>query len=95
MNNIGATILQQINTLDARAMMAWGAKDIVYMRDGLKFKTSGLVKRKCYVYIRYDAGLDLYEIIYGRIRKHEWIVDDTIPMVFADGLVHHIDHYVG
>lgn len=95
MNTIGATILGQINTLDARAMMAWGAKDIVYMRSGLKFKTSGLVKRKCYVYIRYDAGLDLYNIQFARIRKGEWIVDYELPLVFADGLVDHIDGYVG
>jgi hypothetical protein len=95
MNTIGATILQQINTIDSRAMMAWGAKDIVYMRSGLKFKSSGLVKRKCYVYIQYDAGLDLYNIQFARIRKSEWIVDCELSMVFADGLVEHIDRYVG
>lgn len=92
---IGETIVQQIRALDKFAFAAWGAKDFVYMNDGLKFKTSGMVRRKCYVYIRYNSGLDLYEIIYGRIRKFEWIVDDTIPMVFADGLVEHINHYVG
>lgn len=95
MNNIGQTILQQINTLDRRAMMAWGAKDIVYMQDGLKFKTSGMVQKKCYVYIRYDAGLDLYTIEFARMRKMEWIVDHVLPMVFCDGLVAHIDNYVG
>lgn len=95
MNTIGQTILQQINALDRYAFAAWGAKDFVYMADGLKFKTSGMVKRKCWVYIRYNSGLDLYEIIYGRIRKFEWIIDATIPMVFAEGLVEHINHYVG
>ena len=95
MNTIGATILQQINTLDRRAMAAWGAKDIVYMRSGLKFKSSGMVKRKCYVYIQYDSGLDLYNIQFARIRKGEWIVDCELPMVFCDGLVEHIDGYVG
>ena len=95
MNTIGATILQQINALDRRAMAAWGAKDIVYMSSGLKFKSSGLVRRKCYVYICYDSGLDLYNIQFARIRKGEWIVDCELPMVFADGLVQHIDGYVG
>jgi hypothetical protein len=95
MNTIGATILQQINTLDRRAMAAWGAKDIVYMSDGLKFKSSGLVKRKCYVYIQYDMGLDLYNIQFARIRKGEWIIDYELPMVFCDGLVPYIDGYVG
>jgi len=65
------------------------------MRSGLKFKSSGLVKRKCYVYIQYDAGLDLYNIQFARIRKSEWIVDCELSMVFADGLVEHIDRYVG
>ena len=92
---IGEIIVSQIRALDKLAFFAWGAKDFVYMADGLKFKTSGLVRRKCWVYIRYNSGLDLYEIIYGRIRKAEWIVDDTIPMVFAEGLVEHINHYVG
>lgn len=94
-NSIGKTILQQINTLDCRSMMAWGAKDIVYMSDGLKFKTSGLVRHKCFVYIQYNTGLDLYNIQFARIRKYEWIVDHELPMVFADGLVTHIDNYIG
>lgn len=92
---IGKTIYQQIRAIDPMALFAWGAKDMVYMRDGFKFKTSGMVKRKCYVYIRYDHGLDLYEIMYARIRKSEWIVDQTVNNVYCEDLVKFIDHYVG
>jgi hypothetical protein len=92
---IGKTIYQQIRAIDPMALFAWGAKDMVYMPDGFKFKTSGMVKRKCWVYIRYNVGLDLYEIDFARIRKGEWIVDENLPMVFVDGLVEHINNYVG
>jgi hypothetical protein len=50
--SIGKTILSQIKAIDFWALGAWGAKDLVLMRDGLKFKTSGMVKRKCYVYVK-------------------------------------------
>jgi hypothetical protein len=95
MSDIGKTIHNQIRMIDSRALFAWGAKDMVYMSDGFKFKTSGMVKRKCWVYIRYDHGLDLYEIIYARIRKTEWIVDNTVSHVYCEDLVKTIDHYVG
>lgn len=95
MSDIGKTIYNQIRMLDSRALFAWGAVHMVYMVDGFKFKTTGMVKRKCWVYIRYDRGLDLYEIIYARIRKFEWIVDNTVSHVYAEDLVKTIDHYVG
>ena len=41
---IAQTILSQIKTIDPMATFAWGAKDLVNMGDGLKFKTSGMVK---------------------------------------------------
>ena len=95
MSEVGKTIHQQIKTIDPMALFAWGAKDMVYMRDGFKFKTSGMVKKKCVVYIRYNYGQDLYEVIYGRMRKMEWIVDNTVNGVYAEDLVKTIDHYVG
>jgi hypothetical protein len=94
-NNIAKIILTQIKTLDPMALFAWGAKDFVNMGDGLKFKTSGMVKRKCWVYIRYDHANDLYEIIYARVRKSEWIVDNSVSHIFVEDLVKTIDHYVG
>jgi hypothetical protein len=95
MSNISKIIFQQIRGIDPLSFFAWGAKDFVYMYDGLKFKTSGMVKRKCFVYIRYHHGLDLYEIMFARIRKHEWIVDHRDTNVYFEDLVKMIDNYVG
>lgn len=92
---IGKTILSQIKAIDFWALGAWGAKDLVLMKDGLKFKTSGMVKRKCYVYVKYDEGMDLYDVIFARIRKYEWIEDEKVEGVYAEDLVRIIDGFVG
>lgn len=92
---VGKTIHMQIRAIDPMAMFAWGAKDMVYMVDGFKFKTSGMVKRKCWVYIRYDYGKDLYSIIFGRMVKNDWKTDHVINDVFFEDMVRHIDSYVG
>ena len=92
---IAKTILSQIKTLDFWAMGAWGAKDLVAMNDGLKFKTSGMVKWKGYVYVKYDYGQDLYDVIFARIRKMEWIEDEKIEGVYAEDLVNIISQKVG
>lgn len=93
--SIAQTILNQIKGLDRMAMFAWGAKDLVAMRDGLKFKTSGMVKWKGYVYVQYDEGQDLYNVIFAQIRKLEWIERERIEGVFFDQLVEIIDRRVG
>lgn len=92
---IAKTIWGQINALDVFAMGAWGAKDLVAMRDGLKFKTSGMVRWKGYVYVKYDEGQDLYNVVFGQVRKSEWKVVKTVEGVFADMLVDIIDAQVG
>ena len=93
--NIATIIRDQIRAIDRFALGAWGAKDLVAMRDGLKFKTSGMVKRKCYVYVKYDEGMDLYDVIFARIRKLEWIEDEKVEGVYAEDLVRIIDGFVG
>ena len=93
--SIAKTILTQIKTLDFWAMGAWGAKDLVAMNDGLKFKTSGMVKWKGYVYVKYDYGQDLYDVIFARIRKMEWVEDEKVEGVYAEDLVRIIDTRVG
>jgi hypothetical protein len=92
---IAKTILSQIRSIDFWAMGAWGAKDLVAMNDGLKFKTSGMVKWKGYVYVKYDYGQDLYDVIFARIRKMEWIEDEKVEGVYAEDLVRVIDARVG
>jgi hypothetical protein len=92
--NIAQTIISQIKTLDKCALMAWGAKDYVNMGDGLKFKTSGLVKKKCHVYIKLN-GLDLYDVQFFRLRNAEIKVDHVASNIYAEDLIRVIDGHVG
>lgn len=92
---IAQTILSQIKTVDPRATWAWGAKELVNMGDGLKFKTSGMVKWKGYVYIKYNEGTDLYDIEFFRIRNCEIKCDKGMTDIYAEDLVRVIDSVVG
>lgn len=92
---IAKTILQQIKAIDPMAMMAWGAKDMVALPNGLRFKSSGMVKWKGLVSVKYDEGQDLYNLEFGRIRKYEYKIDKNIDGVYADQLVELIDSVVG
>lgn len=92
---VAHTILSQIKTIDPMATFAWGAKEFINMGDGLKFKTSGMVKWKGYVYIRYNKGTDLYDIDFFRIRNVEIKTDKIIRDVFAEDLVNVINSVVG
>ena len=92
---IAQTILSQIKTIDPRATCAWGAKELVNMGDGLKFKTSGMVKWKGYVYIKYNEGTDLYDIEFFRIRNCEIKCDNGMTDIYAEDLVRVIDSVVG
>ncbi len=93
--NTAQTILSQIKTLDPMAMFAWGAKDLVNMGDGLKFKTSGMTPYKGQVYIKYNEGRDLYEIQFFRIRNAELKMDKIVEDVYAEDMVGIIDNFVG
>ena len=92
---IAQTILSQIKTIDPMATFAWGAKDLANMGDGLKFKTTGMVKWKGYVYVKYNQGTDLYDIDFFRIRNFEVKNDKQMRDVFAEDLVNIIDSVVG
>jgi len=93
--NIAQTILSQIKTIDPMALPAWGAKDLMDMNNGLRFKTSGMTPYKGYVYIRYNEGADLYDVSFYRIRKLEVKMDKVIGDVYAQDLVSTIDNFVG
>ena len=98
--NIAKTILTQIKAIDAWALCAWGAKDFVVMEDGLKFKTSGMTPWKGYVYVKYNAVPDLYEVQFFRVRKNrvegvEIVHDNIVNAVYAHELVGVIDKFVG
>lgn len=93
--SVAKTILEQLKTIDPVAMFAWGAKELVDMNDGLKFKTSGAVKWKGYVYVQYDEGHDLYNVIFAQLRKFEWVERKKVCGVFAEDLVNVINEQVG
>lgn len=92
--SVAQTILSQIKTLDPIALFAWGAKEFINMGDGLKFKTSGMVGWKGYVYVKYDEGLDLYNVIFAKIHKYEWVVKKEVNGVYFDQLIDIIDEQV-
>lgn len=93
--NTAQIILSQIKTLDPKALFAWGAKDLMNMGDGLKFKTSGMTPYKGYVYVKYNANKDLYEVQFFRFRKMEVKMDKVVDEVYAEDLVRIIDGFVG
>jgi hypothetical protein len=92
---IAKIIHTQLKQLDQMALWAWGTKDLVAMNDGLKFKTSGSVKWKGYVYIKYDEGQDLYNIDFFKICKMEIVYSEQLEGVFAEDMVRLIDEVVG
>jgi hypothetical protein len=93
--NTAEIIRDQIKTLDPYALAAWGVKDQLALEDGYQFKTSGLTPWKGIVQIKYNRGSDLYNVVFGKIRKGEWKVQETIEDVYAFDLVQIIDRKVG
>lgn len=93
--NTATIIRDQIRSLDRWAFGAWGAKDFLNMGDGLKFKTSGMVRWKGYVYIKYDEGRDLYNIDFFRVRNADIKYDRRLEGVFAEDMVELINGVVG
>lgn len=93
--SIAKIILSQIKALDFWAMGAWGAKELVAMNDGLKFKTTGMVKWKGYVHVKYNRGTDLYDIDFFRIRSAQIKMDKQVEGVFVEDLVETINSQVG
>lgn len=93
--NVATIIRDQIKILDKWAFGSWGAKDMVALNDGLQFKTSGMARWKGIVQIKYDEGQDLYNVIFGRVRKFEWKIDKEVNGIFVEDLVNVIDSQVG
>jgi hypothetical protein len=100
MTNIAATIETQIKTLDPFAFLAWGAKDLTAIIDnngienGLRFKTSGLVKNKGYITITLNPK-DYYDVSFAKIKKSKWEELNQQEDVFFGDLIDIIDGMVG
>jgi hypothetical protein len=94
-NVIAKTIHAQIKVLDPRALFAWGAKELAYTVDGFRFKSSGMVKTKCYVYITLDEGHDLYNVHFFKVRKGVHNTIKKVDGMYAEMLVDVINRVVG
>ena len=97
--SVAQTIRQQINAIDRSAFMAWGVKEMIantgITYSGLQFKTTGMVRWKGWVDIKYNEGADLYDIDFFRIRAGKLIMDRKATDIHAEDLVRIIDAQVG
>jgi hypothetical protein len=92
--NTGTIIRDQIRAMDRCALMAWGAKDMTAIENGLRFKSSGMVKKKGWVSITLNS-MDLYDVEFGQAYKHEYKVRKNSENVFVEDLIEIIDGMVG
>ena len=96
---IAQTILNQIKTIDPRALMAYGAKQFVCFGNnnkdvvgGLQFTVNGL-KHKGKVVIELTSR-DEYRIRIGKIYKSEWREKKVVDGVFCEDLVNVLDQLI-
>ena len=92
---IAKTILEQIRALDATATFAWGVRSFIDTGKGLKFKTTGMVRTKCFVEITLDEGQDLYDIEFFKMRTGTKKVIAAHKGIFVEDMVRTIDGVVG
>jgi len=91
---VAETIVYTIRKLDRMAFFAWGAKNLIGTKNGLRFKTSGCVKRKLWVHIELNAK-DLYDVEFFRIWKGEKKLVASVEDIYFDSLIETIDRHVG
>ncbi len=91
---VARTILDQIKTLDPRALWAWGAKDFIGSDSSIQFKVGGMTRWKGKVIVKLN-GSDLYDVRFFRSRGTKILEDVTTGDVFAEDLVNIIDEKVG
>ena len=84
----------QIKTMSPWAMAAWGAKELVVLKDGIQFKSSGMVKNKGIIQIKLN-GSDLYNVTFGKVRKFKYKEIKKVTDVFVEDLIDVIDEMVG
>ena len=95
-NNFGTAgvVYSQIKTMSPWAMAAWGAKELVVLKDGIQFKSSGMVKNKGIIQIKLN-GSDLYNVTFGKVRKFKYKQLKKVTDVFVEDLIGVIDEMVG
>ena len=95
-NNFGTAgvVYSQIKTMSPWAMAAWGAKELVVLKDGIQFKSSGMVKNKGIIQVKLN-GSDLYDVTFGKVRKFKYKEIKKVTDVFVEDLIGVIDEMVG
>ena len=91
---IAGVVYSQIKTMSPWAMAAWGAKELVVLKDGIQFKSSGMVKNKGIIQVKLN-GSDLYNVTFGKVRKFKYKELKKVTDVFAEDLIDVIDEMVG
>ena len=91
---IAGVVYSQIKTMSPWAMAAWGAKELVVLKDGIQFKSSGMVKNKGIIQIKLN-GSDLYDVTFGKVRKFKYKQLKKVTDVFVEDLIGVIDEMVG
>ena len=92
--SVAKTVHSQIKTMSPWAMAAWGAKELVVLKDGIQFKSSGMVKNKGIIQIKLN-GSDLYDVTFGKVRKFKYKEIKKVTDVFVEDLIGVIDEMVG
>ena len=92
--SVAKTVHSQIRTLSPWALPAWGAKELVVLKDGIQFKSSGMVKNKGIIQIKLN-GSDLYDVTFGKVRKFKYKEIKKVTDVFVEDLIGVIDEMVG
>jgi len=91
---IAKEIIRQIKVIDRGAIFVWGAKDFLYLENGVTFKTSGVVKWKGHVTIRLNSK-DYYDVSFHEVRGTNISHQESFEDVFAEDLVNIINDKVG
>ena len=91
---IAGVVYSQIKTMSPWAMAAWGAKELVALKDGIQFKSSGMVKNKGIIQVKLN-GSDLYDVTFGKVRKFKYKEIKKVTDVFVEDLIDVIDEMVG
>lgn len=91
---IAGVVYSQIKTMSPWAMAAWGAKELVVLKDGIQFKSSGMVKNKGIIQVKLN-GSDLYDVTFGKVRKFKYKEIKKVTDVFVEDLIDTIDEMVG
>ena|SRR3972149_8865439 len=87
----GAIILGQLKALDRNALISWGSKHFMYVKNGLAFQINTPRINNGWVSIVLNEAQDLYEISFYNSRKK---LLNEVKEVFVDELVYTIDNNI-